>query len=101
MSQRPVRLTLPPLLAGVALAFPAGCGRATDIRPGDIRTYTAARPAAGTPPVGTKVKLGRIVFGAQPGNVVPNQLYRVYAVTRSNDPFRPLVQSKVEGVGAP
>ena len=50
MSQRPVRLTLPPLLAGVALAFPAGCGRATDIRPGDIRTYTAARPAAGTPP---------------------------------------------------
>jgi hypothetical protein len=58
-------------------------------------------PAAGTPPVGTRVKLGRIVFGAQPGDVVPNQLYRVYAVTRSDDPFRPEVQSKVEGVGAP
>lgn len=55
-------------------------------------------PAAGTPPVGTKVKLGRIVFGPS-GSVTPNQLYRVYAVTRTNDPFRPLVQSKVEGVG--
>ena len=55
-------------------------------------------PAAGTPPVGTRVKLGRIVFGAQ-ANVQPNTPYRVYAVTRSNDPFRPEVQSRVEGVG--
>ncbi|MBM4381645.1 MAG: hypothetical protein FJ086_20450, partial [Deltaproteobacteria bacterium] len=55
-------------------------------------------PASGAPPVGTKVKLGRLVFGAQ-GNVVNDQLYRVYAVTRTNDPFRPLVQAKVEGVG--
>ena len=43
MSQRPVHAAL---VAVLALALPSGCGRSTDVRPGDIRTYTVARPAA-------------------------------------------------------
>jgi hypothetical protein len=50
--------------------------------------------------VGTKQKLGQVVFGPAGGSAVtPGTLYRVVAVTRTNDPFRPEVQSRIEGVG--
>ncbi|MFM8985997.1 MAG: hypothetical protein ACKONH_08075 [Planctomycetia bacterium] len=38
-------------VAAVGLVLAAGCGRATDVRPGDIRTYVVARsPEAPAPP---------------------------------------------------
>jgi hypothetical protein len=50
--------------------------------------------------VGTKQRLGQVVFGpAGGGAVTAGTLYRVVAVTRTNDPFRPEVQSRIEGVG--
>ncbi len=52
MSQRlhpPARFVALALAACVG-SIATGCGRATDIRPGDIRTYSVARPAATTVP---------------------------------------------------
>jgi hypothetical protein len=43
LSQRSIHAAL---VAVLAVASPTGCGRATDVRPGDIRTYTVPRSPA-------------------------------------------------------
>lgn len=62
---------------------------------------------AGTASVPAQAVLGRLTFapngsGACINNGVacPNQLYRLWAVIRTNDPYAPVVLSKVTGVAA-
>lgn len=63
----------------------------------------AAAPNQSTP---TQTPLGRITFGpggagCDAGNcAVPYQLHRIYAVTRTNDPYPGTTISKIQGVAA-
>lgn len=56
MSQRSDRPVHRGVIVACVAVVTAGCGRATDVRPGDIRTYSVARPApvtvAAAPPSG-------------------------------------------------
>lgn len=45
MSQRSDRPFPRAVIVACLAVVPAGCGRATDVRPGDIRTYSVAKPA--------------------------------------------------------
>lgn len=60
------------------------------------------------PPQASKVVIGTMVFGPNgsascfaDGGACPNQLYRIYAVIQTDDPYAPTVISRVQGVAAP
>lgn len=46
MRNASVRPPLSAVLGVVVMALATGCGRASDVRPGDVRTYVVARPPA-------------------------------------------------------